>query len=64
MGLQVKRCDAGDSKLRLRVDERIGWVPCVCSYASTHGGAQVIVDTQEHGRFSVTLPHPDLEFAS
>jgi hypothetical protein len=55
---QARRLTEGD-KAELRVNERAGWVACVCTYADK-AGTQVILDTEKHGRFSLQLPHADV----
>jgi len=56
--MAMRRLSEGDA-VQLHVNDRVGWVDGCVSYANTSGGSY-IVDTEKHGRFSVSLNHEDL----
>ena len=61
-GVNVHRLTQGD-RCQLQVNPRVGWVQGVVTYVNEHGGT-FIIDTEKHGRFSVTPGHPDLRAAA
>lgn len=53
------------SPVLLRVNDAVGWVAGVVTYAGASvGHSHYIVDTQHHGRFAVSPDHEDLRAAA